>query len=214
MASLGEKIKDLRLKEGLTLEDVAKKINTSKQTIHRYETGVISNIPAEKIEQLSKILNTTPSWLMGWDELDWKNDDISVIGELDYNTKRMIPILTKISADTPMYDSDKIDGNVHIEFYDKSEYFALRIYDDSMNAANILKGSIVIARKQNSVLNGEIAVVLIDNEHAFVRQVSVSDNGITLIPQSFNHEHIPKIFELKDKKVHILGKIVEVRLKM
>ena len=45
----------------MTLEDVAKDVGVSRQTLSRYETGVIGNIPSDKIELLAKSLRTTPA---------------------------------------------------------------------------------------------------------------------------------------------------------
>lgn len=63
---IGEKIKHLRIQYGLTQEELAISVGTKKQTIHKYETGIISNIPANKIKLISDRLNTTPAYLMGW----------------------------------------------------------------------------------------------------------------------------------------------------
>lgn len=65
---LKENIKNRRLELNLTLDDVSKKLSISKPTLQRYESGVISNIPSDKIEKLATILDTTPSCLMGWEE--------------------------------------------------------------------------------------------------------------------------------------------------
>lgn len=65
--SIGQILKNRRLELGYTLEDIAKKIGTSKQTIQRYEAGIISNIPSDKIEALAKVLQITPAYLMGWE---------------------------------------------------------------------------------------------------------------------------------------------------
>lgn len=65
---LKENIKNRRLELNLTLEDVSKKLSISKPTLQRYESGVISNIPSDKIEKLAAILETTPSYLMGWEQ--------------------------------------------------------------------------------------------------------------------------------------------------
>ena len=51
---VANKIRELRKKNKLTLDEVAEALGTSKQTIHRYENGIISNIPHEKIEMLAK----------------------------------------------------------------------------------------------------------------------------------------------------------------
>lgn len=64
----GDRIRQARENCGLTQEELAKKLNTTKQTIHKYETGLISNIPSDKIELLARIFGISPSYLMGWDK--------------------------------------------------------------------------------------------------------------------------------------------------
>jgi transcriptional regulator with XRE-family HTH domain len=65
---IGERIKEMRLKKDLTLEEVGKKLGISKATLQRYESGVITNIPSDKIENLAKILDCSPGYLMGWED--------------------------------------------------------------------------------------------------------------------------------------------------
>lgn len=65
--NLGNRIHAKRKEKKLTLEQLANYIGTSKQTIQRYESGIISNIPLDKIEKIAKILDTSPSYLMGWE---------------------------------------------------------------------------------------------------------------------------------------------------
>ena len=60
-------LRQKRLEAGFTLEELAKQIGTSKQTVQRYETGAIANVPPEKIELLALALDTTPAILMGWE---------------------------------------------------------------------------------------------------------------------------------------------------
>ena len=66
--TIGEKIKNLRISLKLTQEELAEAVGTKKQTIHKYETGIISNIPASKIKALADKLDSTPAYLMGWTE--------------------------------------------------------------------------------------------------------------------------------------------------
>lgn len=73
---LQENIKKLRQKHNMTLEEVAKIVGVSKQTIHRYENGVISNIPQDKVEKLAIAFQTTPSELMGWVTNDYYIGDV------------------------------------------------------------------------------------------------------------------------------------------
>ena len=65
----GDRIHNLRIEKGLTLETLGKRIGVSKATIKRYENGIIANIPSDKIEALAEALETTPEFLMGWDEI-------------------------------------------------------------------------------------------------------------------------------------------------
>lgn len=65
-SDIGKRIKVKRNDLGLTLEDVAKVSGVSRQTIQRYESGVIKNIPSDRIENIAKALRTTPEYLMGW----------------------------------------------------------------------------------------------------------------------------------------------------
>ena len=53
------KLKELRKSNGLTLDELAELVGTSKQTIHRYENGIITNIPPEKVESLAYALGFT-----------------------------------------------------------------------------------------------------------------------------------------------------------
>lgn len=66
--SVGLRIKLAREKRNMTLEDVAKLCETTKQTIYKYENEIVTNIPYEKIVLLSKALDVSPSYLFGWEE--------------------------------------------------------------------------------------------------------------------------------------------------
>lgn len=64
----GERIRTLRESLGLLQVDVAKDIKVSKQTLYKYENDIVTNIPSDKIEALSKVLKCDPKYIMGWDE--------------------------------------------------------------------------------------------------------------------------------------------------
>ena len=66
--TIGEKIKLLRESNKLTQTDLAEKVGTTKQNIYKYENGIITNIPSDKIELIAAILGVSPAYLMGWDE--------------------------------------------------------------------------------------------------------------------------------------------------
>ena len=66
--TIGERIKALREKIGMSQVDFAIKIDVSKQTLYKYENNLITNIPSDKIEAIAKITHVSPSYIMGWDD--------------------------------------------------------------------------------------------------------------------------------------------------
>lgn len=64
--NINENIKRLRHEHDMTLEELGKIAGVSKQTIQRYESGQISNIPYDKIVTLAHAFAIEPSELMGW----------------------------------------------------------------------------------------------------------------------------------------------------
>ncbi len=66
--TLGEKIRYLRKARGMTQQELAEKLHTTKQTIGKYEQGIVTNLPLSRIDELAQALSTTPAYLMGWEE--------------------------------------------------------------------------------------------------------------------------------------------------
>lgn len=70
---LGNRIKEKRLKLGMTQEELAIKLGyNSRSSINKVEMGK-NDIPISKVVEYAKVLNTTPSYLMGWEEDDNQN---------------------------------------------------------------------------------------------------------------------------------------------
>lgn len=68
--TIGARIKDKRKELDLSVDEVAEKINKNRATIYRYENDEIENLPITVLEPLAEVLNTTPAYLMGWQEKD------------------------------------------------------------------------------------------------------------------------------------------------
>lgn len=72
MKTTGDKIKELRIRKGITQEELANKIGyKSKTTVAKIEAN-INDVPTNKIEIFADLLDTTPSYLLGWDNLEVK----------------------------------------------------------------------------------------------------------------------------------------------
>lgn len=95
--------------------DLAKQMNVSKQTLYKYETNIITNIPLDKIERAGEILKVTPSYLMGWqDTLALKKTEFS----------SMIPdILSDITLLDHVQKLTKLNTEHQRTIYDNISYW-------------------------------------------------------------------------------------------
>lgn len=128
-----------------------------------------------------------------------------------YNPTHRIPILGRISAGLPLYAEEQIEGYTYTELNHGGEYFALRVHGDSMNALGINDGYLVIVRKQEYVDNGEVAIVMVDDDEATMKRFYNDGNTVTLMPQSTNPAHMPQIYNPRYTQIRVLGKVVEVK---
>ena len=211
---LGERLKELRKKNGLSLEDVADRVGTSRQTIHRYETGVISNIPHDRIESLAAALSTTPADLMGWE--GW--DPLATFNNIKkMNVKRVksrrLPILGNVACGEPIFASESYEDYI-CEGSEPIADFCLVAKGDSMINARIFDGDILFVRRQESVSDGEIAVVLIEDEATVKRVYFNREDGIlTLMPENPTYKPMRFTGTSLDS-IRILGKVVSGRYRV
>lgn len=198
---LSEKLKEMRKAKGYTLDMLAEAIGTSKQTISRYESGAITNIPPEKVQALAKALSTTPSELMGWD-----SESEGFRGVTPLNIKKL-PILGEIACGEPIYAEEQRESFVSIDKSIDAD-FCLRAHGNSMTGARIYDGDIVFIRAQNMVENGEIAAVIIGDEATLKRVYFYPDEGkLILTPE--NPHYAPLVYVKNElDAVKIIGKAV------
>ena len=62
----GERIKELRESKHITQTELADMIGTTKQNVYKYENGLITNIPSDKIELMAETFDVSPAYIMGW----------------------------------------------------------------------------------------------------------------------------------------------------
>lgn len=73
----GKRIRTLRNEMGITQEEMAKALHTTKQTISKYENDIVTNIPSDKIEEMCRLLKTTPEYILAWPQTEIeKNNDL------------------------------------------------------------------------------------------------------------------------------------------
>lgn len=85
--TIGERIKMLRENHKYTLAEVGAAIGASVQSLYKYENGIVTNIPSDKIEGLARIFSVSPAYLMGWEDesasIEKSNDFINIAAHVD-----------------------------------------------------------------------------------------------------------------------------------
>lgn len=205
--SLGKRIKDLRIKAGLTQEQLAIKIGYSTKTsISKIENDVL-DINQSTIVALARALNTTPSIIMGWEE----KETIKPLNIKSLEGLRILPLYESVSAGFGATAQDYIIDYVPTVIRNDdiaARSIAIKVSGDSMYP-KIEDGDIIIVQKQDTVDNGQIAVVLIDGEDALVKKIRMSKDCVELI--SINPEYKPRKFEKEEmNRLKILGLVKQV----
>lgn len=198
----GERIKKRREQIGLTQVALADMIGESKQTIYKYETGIVTNIPSDKIELIAKALRVQPEWIMGWTD----TESVEIPPGFEPPPKmRKVPLIGEIACGEPILAEQNIEDYLDVPEEVHCD-FLLRCKGDSMIDAGIQSGDVVFVRIQETVENGEIAAVRIGDEATLKR---VYWDGDTLMLMPANKAYAPKSFrgeEIND--VHIEGKAI------
>lgn len=204
-------IKNRRIELGLTLLDVAKYVGVSEATVSRWESGDIANMKRDKISLLAEVLRISPLLIMGYDITQENNNEISIDsmekwGIRPISTKK-IPLLGNIACGEPRYADEDRSSYVEVGTDIKAD-FCLRAKGDSMINARINDGDIVFVRAQNAVDNGEIAVVVINDEATLKRVYFFPDKNILILkPENTKYKDI--IYSEEDlNNVKILGKAI------
>ena len=66
MSLSGDRIRELRIQHDMTLDDVARYLGINRQAVYKYEQGIVTNIPLDKIEKMADLFGTTPDYIAGW----------------------------------------------------------------------------------------------------------------------------------------------------
>jgi len=119
-----------------------------------------------------------------------------------------IPILGTVAAGRPILSVENMDGSIklHRSFIrNGGKYFALRVKGDSMEEAGIMNGDTAVIEQSETVRNGEIAVVMLDDDAVTLKRFYRENNRIKLQPE--NSKYSP-IFCSRD--VRVLGRLAHI----
>ena len=203
----GDILRQLRMERGLSLDELAAILDTTKQVLSRYETK--KRIPRiAVVAEYARRLGVPTAMLLG------EQSDPPREITCDSDVVR-VPILGGAACGEPIFSPSDgtefvtIDAGVGCDF-------ALIAQGDSMTGDRIFSGDLVFIRKQNNVRDGEIAAVAIDNEITLkrIRRLRAPDGSVAftqLLPSNPAYSPIDIGGEDETRCVNILGKAVAVR---
>lgn len=93
-----------------------------------------------------------------------------------------------------------------MDIVNPEEHFFLRVHGESMNKI-VKNGAFALIHKQDSVENGEIAVVLVNGFDATLKKFTKQGDLIILEPQSNDKTFETQVYD-KNTSIKILGKYV------
>jgi repressor LexA len=100
-----------------------------------------------------------------------------------------LPIIGHVAAGAPIMAEAHVEGYLSPDlFFPKDDScFCLRVHGNSMKDAGILSGDIVVVRKKEDFTDGEIGVVILDNE-ATVKKLYRREGKIELVPANEDYK--------------------------
>ena len=114
-----------------------------------------------------------------------------------------IPIVGKVAAGVPILAVENVIDNLQLPstLFRGNELFSLVVKGDSMINAGIFDGDMIIVSRQSAAENGEIVVVMLDDE-VTTKRLFKEKSRIRLQPENDNYEPIYAT------SFNILGKVV------
>jgi len=130
---------------------------------------------------------------------------LEVLDELEGDKVEFVnvPLLGRVAAGMPILAVENREELFPLptHFTGSGEFFMLTVRGDSMIEAGILDGDMVVVRRQNDVNNGDVVVVLLDEE-ATVKRFFRESGRVRLQPENSLMEPIYAT------DLQILGKVI------
>lgn len=202
MDTFAQRFSQALLSRNITAAELSRRLGVNEGTLSNYKKGTYEP-KQRRLEAIATMLNVSIPWLMGADVP--MDSDSTISNIIPLPKTKMVPLVGTIACGEPILANENIEEMVPMPEHINAD-FALRCRGDSMINARILDNDIVYIRQQETVENGEIAAVLIDNEATLKRFYRYGD---TVVLRAENPNY--KEFEYKKEQLNeikILGKAV------
>ena len=198
----------LLLQKGLKAADVCRATGIKSPVFSEWKKGK-SKPNTEKMLKIANFLGVSIEYLMTGKEEPSKTHNASPHSRHGVS----INVLGRVAAGIPIEAVEEIIDIEEIseDMAKTGEFFGLQIHGDSMEP-RMLDGDVVIVRKQDDAESGDIVIAMVNGDDATCKRIRKYKDGIELI--SNNPSYKPMYFsnyEIENKPVKIIGKVVELR---
>lgn len=216
-----ERIKELAKERGITINSLESELGFSRGSLSKIDKNKPS---VERLIKLADFFKVQVDYLTGDSQYrtksEWLNEldnkvDINKIRE-DMLLERYglqpidihkIPLLGSVACGEPIFASEDRELYVEVGTNIKADY-CLTAKGDSMINARINDGDIVFIQRTDSINNGEIGVVLIDND-VTLKRIYYYPNDNKLVLQAENSKYEPMVYLNNElDKIRIIGKAI------
>lgn len=192
---LKEIINDYKLKTGCNDAEIARRVGVSRSTACRWSSGQIRRVTPDVMAKLSELVGYNIEPVL-------KGMDISV----------KLPVLGYVKGGYDLFAEENYIGEEDVSLSDrkKGDYY-LQVTGNSMKGVGIMDGSLVLVQSTNHIENGEIGVVMIDQE-VTVKKVVVK-RGMMIL-EAANPDVENRYFtssEVQSLPVRVIGKVISCK---
>ncbi|WP_289182964.1 LexA family transcriptional regulator [uncultured Dubosiella sp.] len=210
MAKMCERIVEAMTEKGISQAELSRRTGISKGALSSYINGRYE--PKQKnIFKIAAVLNVSEGWLLGGEEKN-KSFSLDEAKNLVPFEIKEIPILGKIACGKPIFADEECGRYATISGVNAD--FALEAQGDSMTGDHIYEGNVVFCKNQPQVENGQIAVVIIDDQATLKHFYYYPERGMVILRAS-NPKYEDLIYtdeEMAD--IRILGRAVATEISL
>ncbi len=200
------RLKELRRVNGISQAALSNVLGLSQQAVGKWETSRCTPDP-KTLTELANYFNVSTDYLLGNDvENNFSNVN-------NYNSRKEHPIQV-IGTVRAGYNALAFEEDYGVEYAnvkDPENYFYLIVKGDSMEP-KISEGDLALVRRQNTLENGELGVIICADESGTLKKFIKRGNAVILQP--FNPDYSAQIIMGEDiNDIKIVGKVVETKTK-
>lgn len=217
---VGAKIKEFRVRRGMTQQDLAELMGTTKQTIGRYENGN-RGVDQDKIFKLAEIFNcsiddffpttgSAESLMNLYNGLSQPRQSkvYSFTRQQFFEQQNSIPerstyLYGAVSAGTGEWLEDEHKNKIEVPKDTPVHDFALTVNGDSMEPM-FQNGEIIFIKRTNDARHGQVVVVSLNGE-AYVKKLYKTDKEVRLISLNSKYEDI---YLRENDDINLIGTVV------